>query len=386
MLNDSLPGGMFGCYWEDGLPVYFINGMMLDVLGYDGEADFISDVDGLMANGIHPDDRAAVLEALDRQLSGNFQYSLEYRIRKKNKSYIWVQDIGRLVKAENGRDVLVSVCMDITDEKKRLQMERELYDREMAYFSGNSVEIQGRINVTRGRVERYFHTEDVSISHDGDSFKQMVIKLADTAVEPSYREKLLSELSRKNLLNNFRSGKQEYQFEFLRKKNNGMFWAHMDFRLYLNPDTQDVMMFFYTKNVTEQKVRDYTFDFIAKMDYDLICDVDMVRGNYQMLSRRAENGTTLPDSGVFQDEIRQKTCRLMDEETSRRYLECMDFDNIRNQLEGRKVYSFVLQMNDTNGSFRTKKYQIFYINEPLQRVGITRTDVTDIAQEKIAGL
>ncbi|MCD8396285.1 MAG: EAL domain-containing protein [Lachnospiraceae bacterium] len=385
LLNDSLPGAMIGCFWEEGLPIYLINGMMLDVLGYDCEEDFIADVDGRMANAIHPEDRAAVNHSMDKQLAESLQYSLEYRIRKSDGSYIWVRDIGRLIKAENGRDALISVCMDTTAEKKHQKREREQFDREMNYFSEltYSGAIRGRINLTRNRMERYFHTADVSISYDGDTFENFVKKLAESAVEPSSQEMLLTELNRETMLKEFQNGKQEYHFEFLRMTNKGkMFWASMDFRLYLNPDTQEVTSFFYTKDVTEEKVQEYTFQFVAKMDYDLICDVDMVRGTYRMLSRRTENGSTMADSGMFQDEIRRTTCRLMEEETCRRYLKHMDFDNIQEQLRDQKIYSFILEMKDVNGSIRTKKYQIFYINEPLRRVGITRTDVTDVAKEE----
>ncbi|MCD8337248.1 MAG: EAL domain-containing protein [Lachnospiraceae bacterium] len=384
LLNDSLPGAMVGCYWEDGLPIYLINGMMLDILGYDSEEDFIFDIDGLMINCIHPDDREKVNAGMDTQLSGALQYSLEYRIKKKDGCYIWVKDIGRLIKAENGRDALISVCMDTTAEKHHQEREREMYEREMNYFSEVSYPggIRGRINLTKGRVERYFHTEDISISYEGDTLKQLVQKLADSAVDPEYREKLLAQLNREKLLSDFQMGKQEHHFEFLRKMNNGkMFLASMDFRLYLNPYTQDIIIFFYTQDVTEQRIQEYTFQFIAKMDYDLICDVDMVRGTYRMLSRRAENGSTMADSGMFQEEIRRTTCRLMDEATCREYLKHMDFEYIQEQLKKQKIYSFILEMKDAAGEVRTKKYQIFYINETLRRVGITRTDVTDVAKE-----
>ncbi|MCC8101472.1 MAG: EAL domain-containing protein [Clostridiales bacterium] len=125
-LNESLPGAMLGCYWEEGFPIYFINGMMLDALGYDCEEDFITDTDGLMINSIHPEDRSAMNESMDRQLSSSLQYSLEYRIKKRDGDYIWVRDIGRMIKIENGRDALISVCIDTTAEKLHQEREREL--------------------------------------------------------------------------------------------------------------------------------------------------------------------------------------------------------------------------------------------------------------------
>ncbi|MCD8074137.1 MAG: EAL domain-containing protein [Lachnospiraceae bacterium] len=383
LLNDSLPGAMMGCYWESGLPVYFINGMMLDLLGYDSDTDFINNTDGLMTNAIHPEDGPAMNESMDLQLSASLQYSLEYRIRKKDGSYIWVQGIGRLVKAENGRDVLISVFIDNTAEKVHQAQEREQYAREIAFFSEIAYPggIRGKINLTRDLMEQYFHTTEVCISYDGDTFSHFAKKLADSAAGPGYRKKLLSELNREKMLNAFRDGKREYHFEFLRKTNNErLFWACMDFRLYLNPDTLDVAMFFYTQNITDKKIRDFAFQFVTKMDYDLICDVDMMDGTYRMLSYRSE-GTNIPKTGIFQAGIRQTVCSWMDERTRRSYLAFMDFENIRKHLENQGIYSFIINMADKEGNLRTKKYQIFYTSKPLLRVGITRTDVTDVVEE-----
>ena len=57
ILNDSLAGGMIGGYLETGFPFYFINRRMLSYLGYDREDEFISDIQGMLPNSIHPGDR-----------------------------------------------------------------------------------------------------------------------------------------------------------------------------------------------------------------------------------------------------------------------------------------------------------------------------------------
>lgn len=54
ILNDSLAGGMIGGYLETGFPFYFINRRMLSYLGYDREDEFISDIQGMLPNSIHP--------------------------------------------------------------------------------------------------------------------------------------------------------------------------------------------------------------------------------------------------------------------------------------------------------------------------------------------
>ena len=67
-MNDSLAGGMMGGYLEEGLPFYFVNRQMLDYLGYDNEGDFIADINGLITNCMHPDDRKSIKERLINSL------------------------------------------------------------------------------------------------------------------------------------------------------------------------------------------------------------------------------------------------------------------------------------------------------------------------------
>ena len=67
---------------------------------------------------MHPDDRKSVDEAVNAQLLAGDKYIVEYRMRKKDGTYIWVHDTGRKLMAEDGRAAIVSVCIDITEEKK----------------------------------------------------------------------------------------------------------------------------------------------------------------------------------------------------------------------------------------------------------------------------
>ncbi|MDO5116226.1 MAG: response regulator [Synergistaceae bacterium] len=114
LFDSSVPGGMMGGYIEPHFPFYFINDRMLEYLGYSSEAEFIDDIDGLVSNCMHPDDRKFVDDAVGEQLSAGDEYVVEYRMRKKDGSYIFVHDIGRRITAEDGRKAIISSCIDVT--------------------------------------------------------------------------------------------------------------------------------------------------------------------------------------------------------------------------------------------------------------------------------
>lgn len=118
LLNTSLPGGMMGGYIRKGFPFYFVNGRMLEYLGYSDQTEFVADIGGMVSNYMHPDDRAMVDAEVACQMAVRGEYMVEYRMKKRDGSYIWVQDLGHEVTAEAGRPAIISVCIDITAQKK----------------------------------------------------------------------------------------------------------------------------------------------------------------------------------------------------------------------------------------------------------------------------
>ncbi|MEG1658236.1 MAG: PAS domain-containing protein, partial [Oscillibacter sp.] len=110
---------------------YCINEWMLRYLGYRSEAEFVAENHGLISQCMHPDDRDRVDADSRRQLECNDEYVIEYRMRKRDGSYIWVHDVGKNILAEDGRPAIISVCIDITARKEleeALRENRQRYD------------------------------------------------------------------------------------------------------------------------------------------------------------------------------------------------------------------------------------------------------------------
>lgn len=385
-LNTTLPGGMIGGYREKGCPVYFINHSMLNYLGYENREEFIKDVNGLLENGIHPEDRERAEHQVEEGLNKQGRYSTDYRMKKKDGTYIWIHDTGCCIETEDGRKGRMAVCMDITEDKKREQKEKELYEKELSYFTllpFSEGGAQGRINLTADRMESCVMTADVVPAKVGESFETTMEHFADSAVDPADRMRVRQIMQREKVLESFYTGKQDYHFEFQRRRdNNTVFYGSTDFRLCLNPESGDVICFFYTLNVTEQKAQELLFRKVTEMEYDLICDIDLKTGRHRVVAVSDQCKENALSEGVFADEIWKVADRFMDEENRSIYLKNLSPDNIRKQLEHQESYSFLLELTDEKGIRRTKKYQLFYISRELERVGMSRVDVTDVAVQE----
>ncbi|WP_455619500.1 response regulator [Eisenbergiella sp.] len=508
LLNDSLPGGMMGGYIEEGFPFYFINRRMLNYLGYADEAEFIADIEGSISNCMHPGDRDMVDRAVMEQLAEDVEYVVEYRMKKKDGSYIWVHDMGRRVMAEDGRPAIISVCMDITaqkraqeevlnlynnipgavfrcrfdadfsvidandglfdflgytreefaamgnrmsaviypedldimagklreqlkngntinnenrlicsdgsvkwisikaqlftepdgeqyfycvfvditDEKRLQQRIRSLYEKELSYFaevSSAEGSIQGSLNVTRGRLETYISTSEMAVAHIGDSYEDTIARLVQSAVDPETGKWIGNTLKRDQVLDDYANGKTEYHFEFLRRSNSGsFFWESTKMRSFRNPESGEVLLFFYTMDITEQKLQEQLLKRIAKLDYDSITEVDILQGTHRPVSIDGGGRNTLPAEGGFQEELRRFADTYMNETAKTEYLNQLDFSNMERQLKEKDSYTFLVEMKDEKGDLRIKRFEVFYISQELKRACIARTDVTDVVRQE----
>lgn len=172
LLSRSIPGGMMGGYIEEGFPLYYVNDRMLSYLGYTYE-EFVKDIGGLVINCMHPEDAHRVDKIVGKALAEGREYEVQYRMRKKDGSYLWVNDIGRKVLAEDGREVCISTIRDITREVETemdLAMKEEQF-RIAAVQSGSIVfqyeTAAQTIHVTKEIAQRFhLQTDYTGIPYD----------------------------------------------------------------------------------------------------------------------------------------------------------------------------------------------------------------------------
>ena len=126
----STPGaGVIGGYCEDGFPFFHANRAMIDMLGYNDEDDLVAGIGGLVANTIHPDDMPQVTADLGDFHHEGVTYETTYRMPRKDGSWFWTVDRGEVIRAQDGRLAIISVCQDMTAFVHRQQ---ELERRSLA--------------------------------------------------------------------------------------------------------------------------------------------------------------------------------------------------------------------------------------------------------------
>ncbi|MGF1609968.1 MAG: PAS domain-containing protein [Kiloniellales bacterium] len=94
----------------------FVSDNIKDIFGY--APDEYLDDPSFWRDRVHPNDLARVEEAVSRFFENGI-HSVEYRFRRKDGSYCWVNDEQRLIRGDNGKPLeIVGSWSDITARKK----------------------------------------------------------------------------------------------------------------------------------------------------------------------------------------------------------------------------------------------------------------------------
>ena len=116
--------GLIGGYCEDAFPVYYANEEMAWMLGYDTVEELVEAIDGKVIHTIHPDDREQVIKDIGGEYYEGLTYETTYRMPRKDGSWFWTVDKGKVIRTEEGKLAIISACYDMTsfvEQHKKLE-------------------------------------------------------------------------------------------------------------------------------------------------------------------------------------------------------------------------------------------------------------------------
>ena len=127
IMLSMLPGGIAGCYLEEGLPFYIVNDTMLDYLGYTYE-EFVEATGECLQKIVAPEDWERVEKTIFEGLREKGEYDVRYRVIRKDGTRLWVDDKGHGIVTEDGRKATVSVMLDVS---KNIRLQERLWQETM---------------------------------------------------------------------------------------------------------------------------------------------------------------------------------------------------------------------------------------------------------------
>lgn len=129
LMTITMKSGLKGCFDDEKYTFFYVNDGLAQMLGYTRE-EFIEKTGDSAIGAIYEQDRQYFLETCKKALAEQDEYSVEYRMEKKDGSLMWALDTGHKIVHEAGLVLINSVITDITQLKTtvfELETERERY-------------------------------------------------------------------------------------------------------------------------------------------------------------------------------------------------------------------------------------------------------------------
>lgn len=130
LMLSQLPGGTTICSYDKHLTTKWISKTCLEMMGFKSEAEFMEYTGGDTTKLIHEEDMPNILATLKRVLHQNRSFMVEYRLRKRDGSYIWVLNIGKITSHPDGDDEIYCFISDIRERKEK-ELQYAKTDREL---------------------------------------------------------------------------------------------------------------------------------------------------------------------------------------------------------------------------------------------------------------
>lgn len=149
MISFALPGGV-KISRDDRLYTFqYVSEPFSRMLGYDSPEELVKAANGSIAGLAHPDDLARCYRQLDEQYSRQDHYVLNYRVRCKDGSYMYIEDRGKRVTAEDGAVEHWSLILDKNDLMEKtiaLESEKKANRSKSAFLSRMSHDMRTPLN------------------------------------------------------------------------------------------------------------------------------------------------------------------------------------------------------------------------------------------------
>jgi diguanylate cyclase (GGDEF)-like protein/PAS domain S-box-containing protein len=155
--------------WDIATNATFYSARFKEIVGYPADADFSTMFHIL--DRLHPEERERMIAAQDLHLRKREPFDQEYRLRRADGSYVWVQGRGQAVWDKSGQPVrFVGSIIDITEHKRQEEQIRRLAQHDPLTGLPNRRMLGDRLHLALGHARR--NEENLAVMLlDLDGFK-----------------------------------------------------------------------------------------------------------------------------------------------------------------------------------------------------------------------
>lgn len=340
-------------------------------------------------SGVHPADQDYVNEQMDLYIaSGESHCEIVYRLKKGSGDYVWVKNALSLIENKGGERRVYSVYQDMTkqlEEQERLRRQyQDLLVRHYRVQDPNTL-ILGHCNITKNLIlEISDYTDSDLLETFGTLREDFFIGMSSLIVDEDERTAFLNKYLNRSSLEAFNRGETEQKlacFVQLPKEKRGRY-VQITVNLVATPDSGDITGILTVSDITERTITERILHKLSASGYDFIVDVDLTEDTYSVLLSNDENGISPADKGCHSEWVSYMLEHRVVPSDRQRYKDGMDRKQMLRRLKSSGAYTFAFSVYDDSGDIRTKNITVSAADLRLDRVCLSRADITDSVREQ----
>lgn len=213
--------------------------------------------------------------------------------------------------------------------------------------------------------------------------REILLRAAARIPDKRDRELFLSTCSGNGMLKAYREGRYNAEIRYRRKINDLTRWVYSTAEILPDPESGDMVAFFYTGDITDDVVYEKISNKIARKNYRLISYLDMQTNRLYM--KMANDPDDAPYNNVtFEEGVSGAIKQFAKDSETEGLSEKFSLDTIKAQLEKMETYAvYYRRVNPDSDEFDLRmKTDMFYLDENKDIIVFLFSDVTDIFEQE----
>ena len=262
----------------------YISDSCKSISGYTAEETYARSSADPLADA-HHDSREFFQQHEWEDIQKGTRLSYKYQIVCKDGTYKWVS-LNLSPVEEEGKILYFGVLRDL-DVEEKTYISKESYYNQMITLMENlddeNLIAKGRYNLNQNKCLYYKKkSEHALILPENITFEDARERMVDTASVEEQGQLIHEMLNRSGLMKAYTEGNTEGTIEYKRnQKNGGYLWSSMKYNLCIDPDSNDVIFFVYTYDITQRVLENNMLNVLGSTEYEILGSIDIKTRYYE---------------------------------------------------------------------------------------------------------
>ncbi|MEG0179924.1 MAG: histidine kinase dimerization/phospho-acceptor domain-containing protein, partial [Oscillospiraceae bacterium] len=338
----------------------------------------------VVAEGHIRDDSAVLFFNMIKSLkNGDADATADLWIRENKDDEFWCERVQYTnVFDEDGKPIKAfCVGRDVTKEKEA----EKRYIDELSYREAMQKATMASINVnlTQNIILDYKSifdevTKNMSAAKTVQDYFNQVYK----ELVPNEVQQCAAVFNRDELIKRFANGETTLSMELTRNIKGRRYWTIMTAHMMKQMETNEIVAFLYSTNITNEKTMQNIMNAIVKSDYDFLVVIDAKRNTAVRYSETNNANKYAYESGNFEEETQDYLRSYIFPEDVDRAVQEVTMENIIKNLDENGIYNVFYRVLNDKKDIMQKQLRFSYINREFASILMTRTDITAAVQEQ----